>query len=147
MALPPSLPSQTPAKRPPFLTRAEFATLLGMILVVFSLFLAWERPPLHAPLPQPSLYMEMKPRTGLGSPVMWPLLICAVLCGATLLWTPSEKTRLPISAVQGAGGLACLVIALTRLSLLPGLLVGLVGAALLVFGAIDRFSTATGPPG
>ncbi|HLV80763.1 MAG TPA: hypothetical protein VKT32_10795, partial [Chthonomonadaceae bacterium] len=74
--------------------------------------------------------------------VCWPLLLGAILCGASLLWPPQPKTRLPVSAVHGACALACLLIALSRFALLPGPLMGLVGGALLTVGAIDRTAQA-----
>ena len=127
------------------LTRAEAETLLGMLLVVCSLFLAWGREDLTPELKRLGLSGAvfaggLNPTHGgfFYPSVCWPLLGGALLCGVALLWSPEEKTRLPISAVHGACALACLLIALVHFALLPGALLGILGAALLVLGAIDR---------
>lgn len=146
MTVPPGENSTPQEARPrrQFMTRAELVTMVGMLLVVFSLFFAWERPVVKMP-PLPSMYMDLKirPRTGFASEARWPLILCALVCGTTLLWAPTEKLRLPLAVVQGACGLACLVIALTKLALLPGTLMGLLGGALLTYGAVDRFTVPT----
>jgi hypothetical protein len=147
MSLPP-LPDQNSSDQPAplrrFLTRAEAATLIGMVLIVFSLFLTWERIPLPSggvPPPGSALLVSGGlTRTGFATSARIPLTVCAVVCSLLLLWTPTARTRLPLAVVQGACGIACLVMALTRLALLPGVLVGLVGGALLTFGAIDRYT-------
>ena len=140
-----SLPSpavKMPAPRG--LPRAEALTLSGMGLVVGSLFLLWEQrlgavPPL---LQAGALRVESLtvPLNGFGAHVAAPLTICAVLCAATLLWEANDKNRLALGAVGMAGGLACVVIALTRFALLPGVLIALAGGALLLWGAIQRIT-------
>ena len=142
-----------PAKRPStsdtafrrLLTRAEAETLLGMLLVVCSLFLAWGREDLTPALRRLGLSGAVfagglnPTHSGFFYPsVCWPLLTGAILCGAALLWPPDGKTRLPVSVIQGACALACLLIALVHFALLPGALLGVLGAALLVLGALDR---------
>ncbi len=146
---PPPAPS-APARRA-FLTRAETATLAGMVLTVFSLFLVWEHLDVKTtPLPLPTLYAMPTiaiTHRGFGTPARWPLTICAALGGALLLWPDSAaRARLPLALVQGACGLACVVIALTRLAPQPGPLIALLGGALLTFGAIDRYTVPAVPP-
>lgn len=128
-----------------FLSRAELLTLFGMVLIFSSLFFAWERYSADAMQTAglPALYKAKGlsiTRTGFGTNAHWPLMICSVVSCLLLLWTPTPITRLPLALVQGACGLACLVIALTKLALLPGVLIGLIGGALLTWGALDRFS-------
>ena len=122
------------------LTRAEALTLLGMILCIFSLFLAWPVPLLPSSLPVPAIVISMT-RTGAGIPgVRWPVTACAILSGLMLAFPPTPASRIPMAVVQGLCGLVCFVIALTHFAIQPGVLIDLVGGALLTFGAVDRFS-------
>ncbi|HZT40800.1 MAG TPA: hypothetical protein VFA07_01355 [Chthonomonadaceae bacterium] len=137
-------PAETAFRR--LLTRAEAETLLGMLLVVCSLFLAWGRENLTPELKRLGLSGAVfagglsPTHSGFFYPSLcWPLLGGAILCGASLLWPPEGKTRVPVSAVHGACALACLLIALIHFALLPGALLGVLGAALLTLGAIDRY--------
>jgi hypothetical protein len=135
-----------PNQKRHFLTRAEMATLLGMLLVMSSLFFTWERQtfsPSQA-LPPNALFVSLTSlsRSGFGTSVRWPLTVCSILCALLLLWPPTPQNRLPMAVAQGACGIACLVIALSKLALLPGVLLGLIGGALLTFGAVDRFTYA-----
>ena len=138
MSLPPAEKSR--ARR--IVPRAEALTLGGMILVVCSLFLLWEKhladvPPIFqaSALRVESLTV---PYDGFKARVAVPLTVCAVLCAATLLWEVNENNRMALNAVGLAGGLACVVIALARFALLPGVLTALAGGALLLWGAIER---------
>jgi len=151
--LTPGLPSRRHA------TRAEGATLLGMLLVIGSLFLAWERQKAAQMVPLPgALYTDLSgmPKevvvTGFQTAAHWPLTLGAILCGAALLWSPDEKTRLPLAFLQGVCGLLCFVIALRAFAQggfapLPGVIVALIGGGLLAFGAIDRFTASVGNSG
>jgi hypothetical protein len=128
-----------------FMTRAEAVTLLGMLLVVASLFLTWAHvtPRDQALLTAASLYRSPQvvlERNGFHAELWQVLTLCAALSSATLLWTATPQRRLPLAAVQGAGALSCLVVALTHFALLPGALLALCGGALLTYGAIDRYS-------
>jgi hypothetical protein len=149
---------QPSAERPPqaettlrrFLSRAEAATLFGMVLTVASLFLVWksvnprELPGL-GPLPVEFVSRNITNK-GLSLPaIFWPLLLSATLSSATLLWTPNAQTRLPFFVVQLALGLTCFVIALAHFAPLPGIFVALAGSALLLFGAVDRYMQAAPP--
>jgi hypothetical protein len=131
-----------------FMTRAEVVTLLGMLLVVASLFLTWTRvtPQDAALLAATALYRSPEAtleRNGFQSHLWQAMTLCAVVSSMTLLWEQRPATRLSLAAVQGAGALACLVIALTHFALLPGALMALCGGALLTYGAIDRYGVAT----
>lgn len=72
----------------------------------------------------------------------WPIVICGVGCGILLLWTPNLKNRLTIGVGQGVMAATCLIVALARFSILPGLLMGLIGGALMTFGAVDRYTAS-----
>lgn len=150
------MPVQPSAERPPeseimlrrFLNRAEAVTLLGMILVVASLFLVWKRINLDLQnQPVPALFVNWsKDHTGLSLPaIFWPLLMGASLSSLVLLWTPNEQTRLPFFVMQLAFGLTCFVVSLTHFAILPGVLVALVGSTLLLFGAVDRYMHSVPP--
>jgi len=146
---------EPPASLRRFLTRAEAATLVGMLLVVFSLYLVWERHALPAnmtPIAGSLFVSEGITRTGQTLPkaIRWTLLGCAVACGATLLWMPTPKTRLTLAVVQGVCGLTCFILTLAwlvRFAIQPGILMALIGSALLIYGAIDRFSFTLKPEG
>lgn len=121
------------------LTRAEAAVLLGMLLVVGSLFLTWESHTLTVPLPALLAGKQEWRRNGFGTTAWQPLTLCSVLAATLLMWTVSPRNRLPVLLTQIACGLSCVVIALARFALLPGVLIGLTGGALLMAGALDRF--------
>jgi hypothetical protein len=149
----PSLEPETPpsASFRRFLTRAEAVTLVGMLLVIFSLYLVWERyalPQNMVPLAgSMSLAMGSTTRTGQALPpsVRWTLLGSAVACGALLLWTPTARTRLAPALLQSVCALTCVGITLTwllKFALQPGIVMALVGGMLLIWGALDRLSSA-----
>ena len=140
-------------KRPPteanlkrFLSRAEAATLAGLALTVFSLFLTWRvsGPPARVVAPEAAVRFEMR-ESGFNLGLHWILLAGAVLSSAGLLFSMNAKNRLPLACIQGAGGLLCFLIALRYIALLPGVLLGALGGALLVFGAVDRFYVSQEP--
>ena len=144
-----------PAKNSPpppslrrFMSRSEAVTLGGMVVTVFSLFLTWRviGPPDDA-LAQSSLLKLYTFESGFNLRLHWPLLGGAVLSSLALLWPLNEKNRLPLACLQCAGGLICFLIALRFLALQPGVLLGVLGGAMLIFGAVDRFSASTEPDG
>lgn len=126
-----------------FPLRGEIAIVSGMVLVVVSLFLAWtqEKPDIGG-FQAFALHVEgaMVRHSGFGTTIWIPLTVCAVLCASTLLWNVTPQNRLALSAVAGASGMACMVIALSHFAMLPGLLLGLTGSALMLFGALDRYN-------
>src|SRR5579862_5482040 len=109
--MPTSLPPQ-PApsgKRPSseevlrrLLSRAEALTLVGMLLVVFSVFLVWQVivPPI-APSAEFTAAFVHKGVTVLRGPQWWILWGAAMLCPLLLLWIPTPQTRLPLAIAQG----------------------------------------------
>ena len=129
-----------------FLTRSEAAILLGMVAVISSLFLTWrvQKPEmLSAGFPL-ALHIEnlSVQHNGFGANCAAPLTLCAALCACTLMWDITPKNRLALSAVGGSGAFTCVIIALTRFALLPGVVLGLIGAGLLLFGVVDRYQRA-----
>lgn len=124
-----------------FLSRAEAAILIGMVIVVSSLFLEWRRqvPDLGA-FAAAALHIEKRSvsHNGFDVGVYAPLTVCSALCALTLLWEVTEQNRIALGVAAGAGGMACVVVALTRFALLPGMLLGLAGGILLLYGAIER---------
>lgn len=151
---PPDMPSNNHssplrgAPKPPafrrFLSRAEMLTLIGMLLVISSVYLIWERRTAEATGVPGALFAASVTiqRSGRTPHIMLPLTVCALIAGASLLWTADAKSRLMVGLIQGACGLACVVVALSRFALLPGVLLGLTGGALLVYAAADRYNTA-----
>ena len=141
-----------PTFRPPsprvslnrFITRAEAMTLLGMIVCVSSLFLAWpaKNNLVAAAAAAAAIHLDLTLRGQSIPEVRWPIFICAIACGATLLFSADAKSRTPIAVFQGLCGLVCFVTALTHFALLPGVIAGVIGGSLLTFGAIDRYNPA-----
>jgi hypothetical protein len=130
----------------------EVTTLLGMTLVVGSLFLTWQHvtPPGAEILGGIALFRSRGPlvaiRNGFAAGVWQPLTLCAVTAGATLLWRETPQTRNALMAVQAACALACVVIPLARFEMRPGVLTALLGGALLMMGALGRSYGAAAPP-
>jgi hypothetical protein len=123
------------------LTRAEAVTLLGMLLCIISLFLAWPVP-FDGKLLTPAIVINLT-RTGAAIPeVRWPVTAGAILAGLLLAFVPSPSSRVPLAFVQALCGLICFIIALMHFRMLPGPLLDLLGGALLTFGAVDRLGQA-----
>jgi cytochrome bd-type quinol oxidase subunit 2 len=147
-------PDKSITERPrPFLTRADVATLIGMMLCVASLFLTWKREPLDPKTLQSlptTLIVNPLPDfavTGFGLPLHWPLTFCAVLCGASLLVAPKPQNRSRWAAVQITAAAVCLLLPLVRFALYPGVLTALAGGGLLLMGALERFGIGGGKAG
>jgi len=123
------------------LNRAEAVTLLGMLLCIVSLFLAWPLPVIGK-LITPAMYMNLN-RTVRGADmpeVHWPVMIGAIACGLLLAFTPSPNSRIQIAFVQALCGLVCLIVGFMHFAMQPGPIVDVIGGALLTFGAVDRLS-------
>jgi hypothetical protein len=61
---------------------------------------------------------------------------------------PNAKTRLALGVAQGACALACFILTLSwlvRFSFQPGIVMALIGSALLIYGALERFPLAVKP--
>ena len=145
-----NLASNSKSRRLP--TRAQGVTLLGMVLTIGSLFLAWERISLTPEQRMlPTYYSATNiTNTGLQTAAHWPLTLCAIACGLSLLWTPAGNARLPLLFTQGLGGMFCLLIPLRQFvqsgyAPLPGVIVGMFGGSLLLFGAFDRATVPSQP--
>jgi hypothetical protein len=134
-----------PARTRPFLTRAELATLIGMTLCVASLFLIWKRQPIDQTLIHSmpaTLVLNVPadlPVKGFDLPLHWPLTFCAVFCGVGLLILPKPQNRSRWAVVHLLSATVCLLLPLIRFALQAGVLVGLLGGSLLLFGALERF--------
>ncbi len=132
-------------RKRPFLTRAEIATLAGMILCVASLFLTWKRQPVEQKLLQsmPSLLILKVPPDlpvkGFDLPLHWPLTFCAVLCGISLLVVPNPHSRSRWALLQITSAAVCLLVPLMRFAPQAGVFVALLGGSLVLFGALERF--------
>jgi hypothetical protein len=118
------------------LTRAEAVTLLGMILCISSLFLAWPVP-YAGKLISPALVINLTLNGSSMPDVRWPVTVGAILSGLLLAVEHSKSSRMPLAFVQALCGLVCFIIALMHFGILPGPLVDLLGGALLTFGAVD----------
>jgi len=127
-----------------FLSRSEVLTLGGMVIVIFSLFLTWQEISLKevTPLASMATYLSSSSvtRSGFSLPVRFPLIIFAVLAGCTLLFISTPKNRVALFVFEVICGLGCLLISLRYIAPLPGVVLGVVGSALLLFAASDRFT-------
>lgn len=122
---------------------AEIVTLFGMALVVASQFGPWERGGNASDaVVLPAFYRQRGPlgatQNGFAAGVWLPLTLCATLAGVTLLINCTAKNRAALRFIQGACGLTCLVIPLARFALLPGVILALLGGALIAGSALSR---------
>lgn len=135
----------------PLLTRAELATLVGMILCVASLFLTWKRQPVEQTLlrSMPATLVSNVPPdlpvSGFDLPLHWPLTFCAVLCGLSLLIVPKPRNRSRWAAIQITAAAVCLLLPLIRFAPQAGVITALLGGSLELFGALERFGIGEAP--
>lgn len=124
------------------LTRAEAASLAGMVLSIASLFLIW---PVSLGGAVAALALATNPtRMGALIPeVRWPVTGGAILAGLLLALSPSPGSRVPLAFVQALCGIVCFIVAMLHFGMLPGPLVELLGGALLTFGAVDRLNRSS----
>ena len=127
------------------LSRAEVATLIGMTLCVASLYLTWKREPVSQKMlhSMPATLIVNPPSDfavqGFGLPLHWPLAFCAVFCGVSLLVAPKPHNRARWAGLQITAAGLCLLLPVVRFAVQPGVLVALIGGALTLFGALERF--------
>ena len=140
------------AERPgPVLARADIATLVGMVLCIASLFLIWKREPVSqtmlAALPA-TLVVRVPPTlpvSGFELPIHWPLTFCAALCGAGLLVAPRSSNRSRWAALLVTSAAVCLLLPLLRFAVQPGVFTALLGGALTLYGALERWGIGVAP--
>ncbi len=134
--------------------RADLLTLAGMLASVGSLYLAWERHTIsqHERMPIPGAYytnFEHQPGhydvIGFHTSAHWPITIFAMGCASGLLFRVSAANRNVLSLVQGACSLMVFIVALhwfqlSGFALLPGVILALCAALVLVYATLDRFS-------
>ena len=124
-------------------SRGELITLVGMVMVVASVPLHWAvlQPAHLAALPAEALF-RVKELTVIANAyqigVGWLLVTCSAAAGILLLWTPTNETKRFVFAMHVALGAGCILIALMHISLMPGVLVCMVGGGLLVWGGAER---------
>ncbi len=139
----PQIASKAPLQRKHrrFISRADALTLLGMILLVGSLFFVWK----ELPIPQglPVLFRMRLYQSGYALSDWKMMVACAVGCNICLLWTPNTKNRYPLSLIHGVLGVAVLVLILRYISAQPGALGGLLAGVCLAWGALERFQETT----
>ena len=126
-------------------------TLLGMVLTVFSLWLPWKVQNISNALANRPGAIKIDTFdltvTGFGLGLHWPLLVCSALCSTALLWPVTARNRVLLIAIQASCAVVCFLIALRFIAPLSGVICGIVGSALLVFGAVDRYSASMEPEG
>ena len=146
MSNPQEPPAETRPKRR-FINRAEWLTMLGMVGLVGSLFMAWRNASLNAinlPIPAEAIYKAKHITQNGFSLLGWEIMVaCAIVCNACILISPTSGNRKPLSLVQGVAGLGATLIALRYFSPHPGAILGLVACLALAWGAYERFRDAS----
>lgn len=141
----PADPKGKPGQAAPILrllSRGEAILLTGMMVSMACLFFAWPIR-LEAALPAPALVVNLT-RTGAAIPeVRWVITIGAIGSGLLLVVNVTRQVRAPLAALHILGGLCCFVTALTHFGIYPGPLLGLVGGALLTYGAVERLDLSS----
>ena len=134
-------PGASPGSFRRLLGRDEAFTLIGMILVVFSVFRVWKSIPVPAlPGSISGSTSIVKHGYGVLGSLFWVLLGCAIGAGTLLLWTPTQKSRQFLAATQGVLGLVCVAITLRYFAPQLGVVLALAGGGLLIYGAFERMS-------
>ena len=123
--------------------RADLFVVIGMCMIVASLFLTWERyhytPSGAAALGTMYLHSLEVLRTGFSIPEKFWLITLPLVSGFLLIFTPNAKTSKLICGLMVACGVGCFVIAIRRFALLPGAITGFLGALTLLIGSIERY--------
>lgn len=126
----------------PFIELGDALTLAGMVVVVISLFMTWRRvlPPASV-IPAGSLVRLHPVRLDAFALGVWlPVTLFATGAAVTVIWRVTPKNRAALVVVQLLLSLGCAAVPLLWFKLLPGPLMALAGAALLVAGALLRAS-------
>lgn len=128
-----------------WLSRGEWATLLGMALCVLGSALTWEKRPPLALGSIGTIYLQRGPAYVTGYDVMmgrlsagWLVVLAATTCAAFLLWEPSGRARPVAKAVRIALSAGVCAVALLNVGPYPGPIAALIGGILLCVGALLR---------
>lgn len=124
----------------------EWFTLLGLCLVVMSAAMVWKEDAPEAINAVAAVYISQRnyTRTGFELPLGalrlgWVIVICAVVCGALLLFNPSARERRLFFVVQVALSGAILLLALLHIGPYAGVVLAFLGGLLLFWGAVARY--------
>ncbi len=126
----------------------EWLTLAGMGLSVLSAALIWgtASPEVLAPGAVSAVYRSRFTRTEAGFDIQigfmrvgWVVVICAVICGAMLLFDPGAREKKVFLVLQCCLAAAVLGLAALHAGLYPGVILAGAGGALLLWGAILRY--------
>ncbi|HXG23039.1 MAG TPA: hypothetical protein VNJ09_00680 [Chthonomonadales bacterium] len=127
-------------------SRGEWLTLLGMGIVVVSAALTWvnETPKVNDPIGQYVVSLGSYARPGFDVRlgwlrVGWAVVFCGVLCGALLLFNPTAREKKVFLGVQVALSLVILALAVLHIGPHAGVILAIVGASLLLWGAFARY--------
>jgi hypothetical protein len=124
----------------------EIVNLLGVVFLVMSAAYPWEK---QKPLILPNggaLYVASHVRLLTGydialgpTSVGWVVVLCALICGALLLFTPSNKENVLFFVVQVAISLFGLCLVVLHFGVTAGALGALAGVIFLLSGAVLRY--------
>lgn len=143
MSHPPTTPDATPHQQfHRFISRADALTLLGMVILISSLFLVWKQTTLPIAPGAAIAYISSNVRLverGYSLPDWSLMVFCAVACNICLLCTITPRNRYPLSLIHGVFGVGGFLLILRYLSPQIGAIVGAGAGALLAWGAVERF--------
>jgi len=138
-------PDKSKPKRA-FLDRGEWITLAGMALSALSPALAWQNRPPSAVGAAGAVYVSTHNYTRAGFDlsvgfirVGIVVVLCAVICGALLLFEPPASKKPTYFVIQIACAGVILLLALLNLAPQLGVGIAIAGGALLVWGAFERY--------
>ena len=120
--------------------------LLGMILAVSSAGLTWRIEKTQAPggIPAFVVVQPTQQLSGFALPmgwlkVGWAVVICAVACGAILMFPPRDSDRKLFLRLHTGLASLILILALVYIGPFPGVALALSGGLLLVAGGVLNY--------
>ena len=123
--------------------RADLLIVIGMIMVICSLFLPWER---YSYVPSATVALGALVsqslvvfRSGFSIPEKYALISASLFSGLLLLFMPNEKTSKLLCGLLIVCGVVCFAIAIRKLDTLSGVLTGFFGGLALLIGSIERY--------
>ena len=123
--------------------RADLLVVVGMCMIIASLFLTWERfrygPSAAGALGAVYSQTLQIYRSGFSIPEKFWLITLPLASGFLLILTPTERTSKWLCGLMVACGVGCFTIAIRRFALLPGAITGFLGALVLLIGSIERY--------
>jgi hypothetical protein len=136
--------NEKPARK--FFSMGEILSLFGMGVAVMSAALTWGSNPPPVTSAVGAYFIRDKSFLVSGFDkeigslrVGWVVVVCALICGALLLWEPKGRQKTFFFTLQTALGLTILLLAFIHIGVYVGVILAFVGGALLLAGAFVRY--------